>query len=72
MLPWTGIALAILYAGYVAYDTRNAREAAALAPPRGADPAEELERINTEIARLAAQTRKTLEGARDAVKQGVR
>lgn len=74
MLPWVGIAFAILYAGYVAYDARRAREAAALAPTHapGPDPVDELERLNTEIARLATQTRKSLDDARDAMQRGLK
>lgn len=72
MLPWFGIAAAILYAGYVAFQAREAREEAAIAPPPGPDPAEELERINTEIGRLAAQTRKSLESAREAMQHGLK
>ncbi|HUR68134.1 MAG TPA: hypothetical protein VM370_02730 [Candidatus Thermoplasmatota archaeon] len=72
MLPWLGIALAILYAGYVAYQAREAREEAALAPPPGPDPADELERINTELARIATANRKTLEAARDAMRAGLK
>lgn len=71
MLPWLGVALAILYAGYVAYEAAQAREAAAVAPPRGPDPVVELERVNTEMARLATQARKTLENARDSMRRGL-
>jgi hypothetical protein len=71
MLPWLGLALVALYAGYVAYDTRRIREETSIAPARP-DPLIELERINTEIARLAAQSRKTLEQTRDAMQRGLR
>ncbi|HET6403321.1 MAG TPA: hypothetical protein VFH78_01635 [Candidatus Thermoplasmatota archaeon] len=72
MLPWTGIALAIVYAGYVAYQASLARQEAARAPPPGPDPAQELERINTEISRLAAHNRQALESARDAMRKGLK
>lgn len=72
LLPWLGIALAVLYAGYVAYEASVERERAANAPAPGPDPANELERINTEISRLATQSRKTLESARDAMQRGLR
>lgn len=72
MLPWLGIALAVLYAGYVAYEADVARKDAANAPPPGPDPADELETINTEISRLATQARKTLEASRDAMRSGLR
>lgn len=72
MLPWTGLALAALYTGYVAYQTHEERARQAGAPPRGPDPVIELERVNTELARLAVQTRKSLESARDAMAKGLK
>ena len=72
MLPWIGIALALVYAGYVAFQTREERERIAVAPPPGPDPADELERINTDISRLATSSRKTLEAARDAMRSGLK
>lgn len=72
MLPWIAIAAAILYAGYAAYKTRETRERIAHAPAPGPDPLDELERINTEMSRLAAQSRQTLESARDAMQRGLR
>ena len=72
MIPWVGIALAILYGGYVAYEASLAREVAASAPLPGPDPVLELERINTEIGRISANTRKSLESARDAMQRGLR
>lgn len=73
MLPWTGIAIAILYAGYVAYEAARLRDENERAPiPTGPDPADELERINTEIAKLATQSRQTLEGAREAMSKGLK
>ena len=55
----------------MAYETRNAREAAARSPPPP-DPLPELERINTELARIVVQNRKTLEAARDAMQRGLK
>lgn len=72
MLPFLGIALVALYAGYLAYQTKEARETVARAPPPGPDPVIELERINTELSRLAVQTRKSLESARDAMAKGLK
>lgn len=72
MLPWTGFALVALYAGYVAHQASRAREAAVGAPAPGPDPVEELERINTEMARLATQGRQSLERARDAMRSGLK
>lgn len=71
MLPFVGFAMVALYVGYVAYDARQMREAAALAPPPP-DHVGELERINTDLSRQAAQARKTLESARDAMQRGLR
>lgn len=72
MLPFLGIALVALYVGFVAYQTKEARQNVARAPPRGPDPVIELERINTELSRLAVQTRKSLESARDAMAKGLK
>ena len=71
MLPFVGLALVALYAGYVAYDTQERRRALA-AQPVQPDPAEELARINTELARAATGARLLLEQARDAVQRGTR
>lgn len=71
MLPWLGIALAILYAGYVAHQASLAREQARAAPSRGADPALELAQINHQIADLTSQARASLEQARDALRSGI-
>lgn len=73
MLPWLGFALIAVYAGYVAYEASQAREKARLAPARaGPDPVEEIERINTEISRLATQSRQALERARETMQRGLR
>lgn len=74
MLPWLGVALVALYIGYVAYEASQAREQARLAMPAsaGPDPVEELERINTEISRLATQGRQSLERARDTMQRGLK
>lgn len=73
MLPWIGIAIAVLYAGYVAYDAARVREEKEREPAfTGPDPALELERINTEIARLATQTRQSLESARESMRKGLK
>ena len=73
MLPWTGIAIAILYAGYVAYDAARVREEVASRPAHaGPDPVDELERINTEISKLATQTRQSLESARESMRKGLK
>ena len=72
MLPFLGFALVALYVGYVAYETRHEKERASHAPPPGPDPVIELEAINTELARLATQTRKSLENARNAMQKGLK
>lgn len=73
MLPWIGLALVAIYAGYLAYQASQAREEAAHAPRVARpDPVEELERINTELAKLAVQTRKSLENAKDAMSKGLK
>jgi len=73
MLPWIAIAAAIVYAGHAAYQAKLAREEAAAAPVvAGPDPADELERVNTELAKLATQTRQTLESAREAMRRGLK
>ena len=72
MLPFLGLALVAVYVGYVAYQTKDTKERAAAAPPPGPDPVIELERINTELSRLAVQTRKSLESARDAMAKGLK
>ena len=71
MLPFVGFALVALYAGYVAYETQERRRALA-AKPLLPDPALELARINTELARAATGARRLLEQARDAVQRGTR
>lgn len=71
MLPFVGLALVALYVGYVAYETQERRRALA-AQPVLPDPALELARINTELARAASGARRTLEQARDAVQRGTR
>lgn len=71
MLPFLGLAFVALYAGYASYDTQRLREAKALAGPEP-DHVAEMERINTEIARLATQSRRSLESARDAMQRGLR
>jgi hypothetical protein len=68
-LPWTGLAIAVLYAGYVAYKTRLARERQAREPPAGPDPAEELARINTQMVRSLADARLALEKTRETVRR---
>jgi len=70
MLPFLGFALVALYAGYVAYQAKEAR--ARPRPEPGPDPALELEAINTELARGVTQARRSLEAARDAIRKGVR
>ena len=72
MLPWMGIAIAVIYAGYVAYQASLAREETAALPPPGPDPADELERINTELARVATHNRQMLEHARDSMRKGLK
>jgi hypothetical protein len=72
MLPFAALAAAILYIGYVAYAAQRAKVDAAARPPPGPDPADELERVNTEIARQATVARQTLEAAREAVRRGTR
>ncbi|HWH08629.1 MAG TPA: hypothetical protein VNX21_05470 [Candidatus Thermoplasmatota archaeon] len=71
MLPFVGLALVALYVGYVAYETKERRRLLSAQPPLP-DPAEELARINTELARAATGARRTLELARDAVQRGTR
>lgn len=71
MLPFVGLALVALYAGYVAYETQERRRALA-AQPKLPDPVEELTRVNTELARAATGARLLLEQARDAVQRGTR
>lgn len=71
MLPFLALAIVALYVGYVAYDTRRLREEQALAGPMP-DHVGEMERINTEIARLVTQSRQSLEAARDAMQRGLR
>ena len=71
MLPFVGLALVALYSAYVAYDTRRLSEEAERAGP-APDHVAEMERINTELARLATQSRQTLEAARDAMQRGLR
>lgn len=71
MLPFVGLAAVAFYAGYVAYETKQVRARRALIPV-GPDPRFELEQINAEIERLAADSRKHLDSARDAMRQGLR
>ena len=72
MLPFLGLAFAALAIGYMSYRNGVAREAAARAPPPGPDPADEVTRVNTEIARQLAQGRLSLERARDAMQRGLK
>lgn len=71
MLPWVLIAAAVIYAGYAGYQASLARQQA-LPPRTGPDPVDELARVNTELARVATQARKSLEGAREAFQHGLR
>lgn len=71
MLPWIGIALAVLYAGYVAYESRVAREQAALAPTPP-DHVGELRHVNAQLTALATESRESLDRARDAMQRGLR
>lgn len=73
MAPWLGFALVALYVGYVAYQTRQAKERAAHAPvASGPDPVAELEAINTELGRAAAQARLHTDAIRAAFQRGIR
>jgi len=72
MLVPAAFALVVLYVGYAAYEASVAREAARNAPPPGPDPVLEMERLNTELSRLATQSRQTLENARDATRKGLK
>lgn len=71
MLPWAAFAAVAAYVAYVAWQAQEARERAAR-EPQGPDPALELERVNTEIARAATSARMTLEQARETVRRGTR
>lgn len=72
MLPFLGVAAIVLWIGFEAWRTRELRAQAALQPPPGPDPADELERLNTDTARLLAQSRLTLEATRDTLRRGLR
>lgn len=71
MLPWLGLALAILYAGYAAWDASRKRERLAATPP-GPDPLIELQKINTDLARVATHSRQSLERTRDTMRSGLK
>lgn len=71
MLLWGILAGAILYAGYAAYQADVARRATP--PPRaGPAPLDEMRRINAELGRAAAESRQTLEAARETLRRGLR
>jgi len=72
MLPFLGVAALAVWIGFEAWRAREARAQAAHRPPPGPDPADELERLNTETARLLAQSRLTLEATRDTLRRGLR
>lgn len=75
MLPFLGVALALLYGGYVAYETRLKREALArerAANPPGPDPVLELARVNDQIERELAEARQVLATARDTIRRGTK
>lgn len=67
----TLVAVAILYAGYLAYDAQRERARRAVIPV-GPDPRLELERINADIEELAADSRRRLDSAREAMRLGLR
>lgn len=71
--PFLVIAAGIFLAAYLAYHARLGRErAAVVAPYSGPDPADELARINREIAEEARTANERLAGAARAIEKGVR
>lgn len=67
------VAGGILAVGYLAYRTRRIREEADLrsrAP--GPDPVDQLGDVNDELSQRLAEARSSLEGTRDAIRDGVR
>ena len=71
MLPFVGLAFAILYAGHVSYANARERERRANEPPR-ADPIVELSRVNVEIAETLGRARRTLEETQATLQRGIR
>lgn len=71
MLPFLGIAIAIWYAGYFAYETAKLRERAA-SLPTPADPLVELARLEVETVEDFVQARETLARTQTALERGIR
>lgn len=77
LILWTlGALIAVataLVVAYTAYEARLAREsAAARRAAQGPDPLEDILRVREETRRLLAESRTSLQRARDAVRQGTR
>lgn len=71
ILPFLGIAAAILYAGHLSYQTDQLRKSSAEIVARP-DPLLELSRLNGQVVEQLAAARTTLDQARETVQRGVR
>ncbi|MEA3200448.1 MAG: hypothetical protein QOE90_1876 [Thermoplasmata archaeon] len=72
LVPFALLAASGFWIAWEVWRAGELRRELAAAPPPGPDPALELERLNTETARALAQSRLTLEAARDAVRRGLK
>lgn len=71
MLPFVALAGAVVYAGYMSYQTAQMRRERELNPP-GPDPVVELGRLHVEVAEALARSRETLEATRETLQRGIR
>lgn len=71
MLPFLGLAAAVLYAGYASYQTGQLKAQRAAMPP-APDPIVELSKTNEEIIEALARARVTLDDTRATLQRGLR